>query len=333
MKICIFGAGAVGGYLAARLLKAGHHTVSLVARGEQLDAIRTSGLRLLAEQEDFTVRPAAVTDRAGDLPPQDLVITTLKAHSQPAVARDIGALLGDTGCAMFANNGIPWWWEFRGAGSPGAPVPLLDPDGQLWREVGPQRVLGCVIYSANEVVEPGVVRHTANNRWVLGEPDGSHSGRLEAACDLLRAAGVNAQASDDIRRWIWSKLLRNAPLNSVCALTRLPINGLAGEPALIELCSAVVDEVAAVAASHGVDVSDQVGAAKAAPRLGGAADGASALGIRPSMLQDVEQGRPMEIEAIVGQVQALGRATGTPTPSLDLLVPLLRGLDRRRAQR
>ncbi|NML44664.1 2-dehydropantoate 2-reductase [Ramlibacter sp. G-1-2-2] len=327
MRVCVFGAGAVGGHLAARLLQAGRHEVSVVARGEQLRAIGADGLTLLSRDEQFTVRPHATTDRPQDLPAQDVVFVSMKAQSQPAAARDIAGLLAPTGVTVFVNNGIPWWWTYRGAEAPGTPLPLLDPLAALWTHVGPQRALGCVIYSANEVVRPGVIRHVANNRWLLGEPDGTRSARLAAVIALLNAAQLQAEAVADIRKSAWTKLLRNVPLNSLCALTRLPVSGLARVPELEALCAGIVEEVAAIAAADGTDLSDQVEIAKAAPRLGAATDGSQAAEIRPSMLQDVLGGRTMEVEAILGQVQAFARATGTPCPRLDVLVALVRGLE------
>lgn len=328
MRLCVFGAGAVGGYLAARLLASGLHEVSVVARGEQLRAIAANGLTLISPEETLVMRPAQVTDRVQALPPQDVVFVTLKAHSLPAAATDIAALLAPAGVAVFLNNGIPWWWSYRGPTDAGAPLPLLDPTGALWATVGPGRVLGGVVYSANEVLRPGVVQHTANNRWLLGEPGGGLSERLQLITGLLRDAELNAEAVPDIRTEVWAKLLRNAPMNALCALTRLPVNQLAFEPALLGLYETVIDEVAAVAASGGVDLSSRVAEAKAAPRLGASVDGRATAVIRPSMLQDTILGRRMEVEPILGQVQALARAGGTACPVIDMVLPLLRGLDR-----
>lgn len=326
MKMCVFGAGAVGGYLAARLLRAGSCQLSVVARGEQLRTIARDGLRLITAQEDFVVRPAAVTDRPHDLPPQDVVLVTLKAHAQPAAAPGIAALLGRSGTAVFVNNGIPWWWTYRGDAPAAGPLPLLDPEGALWTQVRPERVIGCVVYSANEVVRPGVVRHAANNRWLLGEPDGSRSERMRSIAQCLRNAGLGVEEVSDIRSQVWAKLLRNASLNPLAALTRLTVERIGQVPGLAELCAAVVDEIVAVAAADGTDLAGEAQAARAAPQRSGALEGPSAGSIRPSMLQDVLAGRALETEAILGQVQVFARASGTPTPRIDVLLPLLRGL-------
>ena len=329
MNICIFGAGAIGGYLAARLLRFTDHQVSVVARGEQLQAIQERGLRLLTPSEDFVVRPHAATERAQDLPAQDLVLVTLKAHTQGAAAADIAHLLSGGGSAVFVNNGIPWWWTYgvESGDSAVESLPLLDPDGTLWRQVQPQRVIGCVAYSANAVVEPGVVRHTANNRWVLGEPNGQDTQRLSQVVALMRQAGLQAEASDHIRRVVWSKLLRNAAMNSLCALTRLSVDQLAAVPGMMDLYRALVQEVATIAAMQGYELNAEAEAAKQVPLLGAAIDGTQGARIKPSMLQDIEAGRSIEVEAIVGQVQAMACAGGVVTPVLDAIVPMLRALN------
>ena len=328
MRLCVYGAGAVGGYLAVQLCQAGAHAVSVVARGAQREAIAAHGLTLWSGEQSVQARPHAVTDDVRTLAPQDLVFVTTKAPAQAAAADDIARLLGPAGCAVFVCNGIPWWWHHRGAAAPGQPLPLLDPHASLWNRVRPERVLGCVVYSANEVVRPGVVRHQANNRWLLGEPDGSASARLADVLLLLASAGLQAQASDDLRRDIWTKLLRNVALNPLCALTRLPVDALAQDAQLLALCHALVDEVAAVAGALGYDVSAGATAAKQASGLGGALDGRGSASIRPSMLQDVLQGRPTEVEAILGQVQRFAGERGVRSPTLDLLLPLVRALER-----
>lgn len=327
MRICVFGAGAVGGFIAAHLARAGHHEVSLVVRGAHLAAIRARGLTLRTAHEQFTVRPHAASAVPRELPPQDLVIVTLKAQSQPAAADDIAALLAPGASAVFAANGLPWWWTYRGAAAPGGPLRLLDPDARLWERVSPERTIGCVIFSANEVVEPGVVQHSTNNRFLLGEPDGRLSARVQAIAQMLRDAGVGGEATPDIRRWVWTKLLRNAPVNPLCALTRLPTNRLAEDPQLLALYDAVVDELAEVAAAQGTDLSAELPAAREVARKGPSIDG-KRREIRPSMLQDAIAGRSLETEAILGQLQEFGRESGVATPAIDMLLPLLRGLDR-----
>lgn len=327
MRICIYGAGGVGGYLAANIGHAGVAELSVIARGPHKEAIAANGLRLETPQGTLAVRPDHVTDDPDALPPQDLIFVTVKVMSQPAIAQPLRRLAGNDGVAIFAANGIPWWWK-HATRNP-QPLPLIDPDGQLWNTLGAQRALGCVVYSANEVIAPGVVRHLGNNRWVLGEPDASLSDRLLRTVDLLRRCGVGAEASPDIRSEIWAKLLRNASLNSLCTLTRLPVDGLADDPQLLALADALVEDIITIARAQGCDIGGSREGAKEQLRRGGAEGGAKPVkGLRPSMLQDALAGRPLEVEAILGQVQALAIESGTPCPSIDGILPLVRGLNR-----
>jgi 2-dehydropantoate 2-reductase len=328
MKVCIFGVGAVGGFMAAQMLqvKDTKLQVSVIARGEQLRAIAARGLILRKPDGDITARPHAHTDRAADLAPQDIVFVTLKAPSQPGVAKEIASLLAPGGHAVFVNNGIPWWWTYGTSDS--ASLSLLDPNANLWNLISPQRTLGCVVYSANEVIEPGVVRHAGNNRWLLGEPGGGLSDRLHQTVALLKEAGLGAEAIPDLRSQIWAKLLRNAPLNPLCALTRLPVEALASDPALLRQCDALINDIAAIALAQGCDLSTEIQGARDAIRGGAGKTGSAVGSVRPSMLQDVEAGRGMEVEAILGQAQAFARQRNTPCPAIDHILPLIRGLDR-----
>jgi 2-dehydropantoate 2-reductase len=340
LKVCVFGAGAVGGHLAARLIASAAAEVSIVARGEHLRAIRQHGLRLREGGREIVAKPIAATDCAADIPPQDIIFITLKSVSYPDAADAIASLVAPGGHVVCVGNGIQWWWNY-GAGRSGgpdkarptnglrsdaAPLPLLDPGGRVWNSIGPERALGCVPYSINEASEPGVIAHGGNNRWIVGEPDNAMTERLEATVRLMRAAGLGAEASTDLRRDIWIKLLRNVPLNALCALTRQPIDGLAAEPGLMALLNQIIDEIVAVARAHGWELpADAVMAAREAPLHGGALDGRQ-RGIKPSMLQDVLAGRAMEVESIAGMPREFAREAGVETPALDAIVPLLRGL-------
>ncbi|WP_374409627.1 ketopantoate reductase family protein [Hydrogenophaga sp.] len=243
------------------------------------------------------------------------------------VAADIAQLLAHTGTAVFINNGVPWWWNHHGEHDSAGPLPLIDPDGHLWSQVRPERVVGCIVYSANRKTGPGVIEHVANNRWIFGEPNGRSTSRLQAIAQMTQRAGLMAETSADLRREVWIKLLRNAPLNSICALTRLPVRSLVAHPDLVALCHHVIEEIVAVAAAQGVDISDCAHDARQAPLRGGAVNGQTTRPLLPSMLQDVLHGAPTEHEAILGQPQAFARTAGVPTPRIDLLLALLRGLD------
>ena len=320
------GAGAVGGYLAARLISSNQAEVAIIERGPHLSAIRNDGLRLITPEEELRVRPVAVVESASELPAQDIVFVALKTTAYAGLARNLVGLLARDGYAMFINNGIPWWWN-SGLSRRERPLALLDPGEELWRVLTPERVLGCVIYSMNEVIAPGVIQHNGNNRWIVGEPNDTMSERMTRTAHLLKQAGLNAECSLDLRRNVWAKLLRNAPLNSICALTRLSIAGLAGEPGILKLVNAVIDEIVAVASAHGSDISEYVSAARAAPTLGGAVAGQKVGEVKPSMLQDALAGRAMEVEAILGQPESFAREAGIPTPAIDVILPLLRALN------
>ncbi len=319
MKVCVFGAGAVGSNIAAHLLRASTARVAIVARGPHLDAMRRRGLTLRSDADAFTVETPLATDDPGSLGPQDLVLVTLKAVSLPSCAAAIGRLLAPGGAAAFLSNGVPWWWR-HGLDDAPATLPLLDPDGALWRDVGPERSLGGVIYSPNEIVEPGVVVNRARSRFVFGAPKAGPNPMLDRTVALFRAAGMEAQASADIRREIWLKLLLNAPGNPLAALTRLTAGERAEDEGLVAVASAIIREVLAVAAAEGWDLAADVDV-DAAVRPAGALGGG-----RPSMLQDVLAGRPTEVEALLGQPAAFAKAHGLATPVVDVVLALMRGL-------
>ena len=320
MNVCIFGAGAIGGNVGARLAVARGSELSVVARGAQLKAIKERGLVLRTDEGEVLGRPAVATDDPATLPQQDLVIVTLKANALPDAAEAIARLIAPGGCALFLNNGIPWWWSHGLKGARGT-LPLIDPDGKLWTHVRPERALGCVIYGPSDVIEPGVVFHTGGSRWVMGEPDGTMSARLDGAVQLFKSAGLKAEAATDIRREVWLKLVRNAPANSLAAITRLGLPEITADPELRPIAVRIVRETLAVAAALGWDLHAQVDAEQIAGR-------SARGGPRLSMLQDVLQGRPIEVEVHLGQTQAFARDKGVPVPTIDTLLPLLRGLNR-----
>ena len=319
MKVCVFGAGAVGGHLAVQMLAADPSGISIVARGAMLRAIRERGLALRKDGKEVRVRPPVATDDPSTLPPQDLVLVTLKAHSVPGAAQTIARLMAPEGCAVFLLNGIPWWWQHGLSGSADT-LPLLDPDRALWREVRPERTLGGVVHSPNEIVQPGVIRHSGPDHVILGEPDGSSSARLEAAIDLLRARGVDARASQDLRRDILHKLVFNASGNPISALARADLGEQGSNPELRALSIAVMRETLDVAAALGWDLRAKLDVEAAASR--------GKPGDRPSMLQDALLGRRLEVDAVLGQVQAFAREKSVAVPTIDVILPLLRALDR-----
>ena len=322
MKVCIFGAGALGGHLAAQLIASKQAEISLVTRGAHLAAIRERGITLKMGGRDVGGMAAAATDDPATLPPQDIVFVALKAQTLPVAAAAIGKLIKPDGCAVFLLNGIPWWFNHTLPGNKGT-LPLLDPDGGLWREVGAARVVGSVVYSPNEVVAPGMIVNSNQNRWVFGEPDLSLSSgaRLKTIIDLVRATGIETEASADIRRELFKKLANNASNNTLCSLTRLDSAEVANDEGLAGLSMGIIGETLAVAAKLGWDMTAELNVRQIATRSRGKP------GAKPSTLQDVLAGKSLEIDALLGQTQVFARELGIATPVIDVCVPLLQGLD------
>ncbi|MCC7282239.1 MAG: 2-dehydropantoate 2-reductase [Acetobacteraceae bacterium] len=316
MKVCIFGAGAIGGYIAARLAHAGAAEVSVVARGPHLAAMKERGLVLRAGGESITTHPRVSGDPA-ELGPQDYVVITLKAHSVPGALPQILPLLGDSTAVVMGVNGVPWWYFFGLAGPyQNRRLASIDPGDAQWQQITPQRVIGCVVYPAAEVPEPGVVELIEGDRFSLGEPDGSRSERVMKLSEALIKAGLKAPVRPRIRDEIWVKLWGNLSFNPISALTHATLEQIVGDAGTRAVARAMMLEAQAVAEKLGVKFP--IGVDK---RI----DGAGAVGAhKTSMLQDLERGRPMEIEALVGAVAELGRVTETPTPSIDIVLALIR---------
>jgi 2-dehydropantoate 2-reductase len=303
MRICIFGAGAVGGHLAARLAACGHE-VSVVARGPHLEAMARQGVKLLHGDELIEGRV-----RTEGLGPQEAILVTLKANALAGFAQAAAPLLAADTVVVFAQNGIPWWY---------APdMPSLDPGGRLARAVPRASVAGGVVYSANEVVEPGVVRNfvPGNNMLVIGDADKRNPPQLRALREALERAGMASPEPEDIRQALWAKLAQNVGNSSLCLLTESPVSAVHADPQLRRLADAMKAEAVAIARAHGVDIAR-------APQRPSGGHASGAVGHKPSMLQDYQRGRPMEIEAQLVAPLALGRVAGVPTPTLDMVVPL-----------
>jgi 2-dehydropantoate 2-reductase len=315
MKICIYGAGSIGGYLGVELAHAGHE-VSLVARGAHLQAIREKGLKLVVEGKEKIARVPASEDPR-ELGPQDYVILTLKAHSVPPVVEKMVPLLGADTAVVTAQNGILWWYFHRLEGPwKGKRLEIADPGGTIWNTLGPEREIGCVVYPSCEIVEPGVVKHIDGKRFMLGEPDGSRSGRVMALSKAFTAAGFKAPVRKKIRDDIWLKLWGNVSFNAVSVLTRATLEEMARDPGTREVIRNIMLEAEAVAKKLGVQFTVDV-----ETRI----DWAEEVGAhKTSMLQDLERGRPMEIDALVGVVVEMGRLVGIPTPTIDAVLSLVK---------
>lgn len=319
MKVCIVGAGAIGGYFGFALAAAGVD-VGLIARGAHLEAMRAHGVRV--RDGDGPERRAAVsvTDDPAAFGPQDVVIITLKAHSVPALCPRLRPLLGPGTAVVTASNGIPWWY-FHALGGPheGRRLESIDPGGAQWETIGPARALGCVVHTAAEIVEPGVVAvspHPGRNRLPLGEPDGTRSARVTALSKAFIGAGFKAPVRTDIRSDVWVKLWGNLAFNPVSALTGATLEDIARDPGARAVVEAMMREGRAVGEALG---------ARFAIDMDRRIRGAEQVGAhRTSMLQDLERGRPMEIDALVGVVAELGRLVGAPTPTIDTVYRLVR---------
>lgn len=315
MKLCVYGAGAIGGYLGVGLAQAGVD-VSLVARGPHLEAIRARGLTLKSEAGEHTVRLAA-TDDPATLGAQDYVVIALKANSVPGVVDRMRPLLGRDTAVVFAVNGIPWWYFYKLPGPwENRPIESVDPGGRQWQVIGPERAIGCVVHPACEVVAPGVVQHIDGNRFDLGEPDGSASERCKALGAAMVAAGFKAPVRPRIRDDIWLKLWGNLSFNPISALTLATLEQIAHDPGTRDVARRMMLEGSAVAERLGVRFA--VGVDR---RI----DGAAAVGAhKTSMLQDLERGRAMEIDPLLTAVGELGVLVGVPTPTIDAVLALVR---------
>jgi len=314
MRICIYGAGAIGAWLGAELETAGEE-VTLIARGPHLDAMQKNGVKLLIDGEERISHPRCVEDPA-EAGEQDYVIITLKAHSLAGIADKIQPLLGPDTAVVTGVNGIPWWYFYKLKGEyENHKLETIDPGGRFWNAVGPERAIGFVVYPAAEIAEPGVIRHIEGDRYTMGEPDGRLSERTEKLCTALANAGFQARVRDNIRDDIWVKLWGNLCFNPISALTHATLDKVAGEPDTGNVCRLMMLEAQAIGEKLGAGFR-----VSAERRLaGGAAVGAH----KTSMLQDLEAGRPMEIDALVTVVQELGRLVGVPTPTLDVVLALI----------
>jgi 2-dehydropantoate 2-reductase len=321
MKIAIIGAGAIGGYLGAKLALAGADVTFLV-RGASLQAIRAQGVRLIAaDGSEQVARQVRASDDYRHAGVHDVVVLAMKAHQLGAVADSVPLLCGPETVIVPMQNGIPYWYFHKLPGRfEGQVLHSVDPEGRIARAIGPQRVLGCVVYPASELVAPGVVRHIEGDRFPLGEPDGSISARAQRVSDAFQSAGFKAPLLSDIRAEIWLKLWGNLVFNPVSALTRATLADICRFEPTRQLAALMMSEAQQVAAELGVTFRVSIERRIA---------GAEKVGAhKTSMLQDIEAGREPEIEALVGSVVELARLTGTPTPHIDAVYALTRLLGR-----
>ena len=322
MKVCIFGAGAIGGYLAHGLAQVEGVTLTLIARGAHLEAMNTKGLTLIKDGTETTVPVRAVKNPV-DAGPQDVVINCLKSHQAWESAPDMLPLLGPDTTVVTAQNGVPWWY-FHGLSGPfaGSQLDAVDRDNRQWDLIGPDRAIGCSVYPATEIVAPGVIRHVYGDKFALGEPDGTITPRVTQIAQMLEQAGFRAPVLEDIRSELWLKLWGNLCFNPISAITGATLDIVATDPASRATAKAMMLEAQTIAESLGasfrVDVERRI-------------NGAAKVGAhRTSMLQDFEAGKAMEIDALVMAVQEMGRITGHATPTIDVVLGLVQQMARTR---
>jgi 2-dehydropantoate 2-reductase len=315
MRICIVGAGAIGGFIGVLLARAGNE-VSFVARGPHLDAMRANGARLLIDGQELVARVPS-TDNARELGPQDIVFITMKAHSVPAAVDSIVPLLGADTAIVTGVNGIPYWYfQDQGSQLDGATFECIDPGGRQLKLLGAERAIGCVLNPAADVIAPGVIRHVHGRRFPIGEPNGQRTARLERLHQVMEAAGLEAPIRTDIRDEIWLKLWGNLCLSPISALTHATLDLVATDPGTRAVCRSMMAEGQRIGESIGVRFR-----VDADRRL----DGAAAVGPHKiSMLVDLESGRPMEIDPIVTVVQEIGQRLGISTPTIDVVAALIK---------
>lgn len=314
MKVCVFGAGAIGGYLGVLLSRAGAD-VSLVARGPHLQAMRENGVRVLQDGQEIVAHVPCTNDPA-ELGPQDYVIVGLKAHQMTTAVEAMQPLLGPDTAVVTAVNGIPYWYFHKqGNEYEGRTVETVDPGGVQWRGLGPARAIGCVVYPATEVVEPGIIQHIYGNNFPLGEPSGEVTERVTKLSEAFVAAGLKAPVLDRIRDEIWLKLWGNLSFNPISALTHATLDVICTDPGTRAVARSMMVEAQTIADKLGVkfrvDVDRRI-------------EGARKVGAhKTSMLQDLERGRVMEIGPLVTVVQELGQMVGVPTPTIDVVHALV----------
>jgi 2-dehydropantoate 2-reductase len=323
MRICVVGAGSIGGLLAAKLSASGED-VTVIARGPHLAAIRQNGLKLI-EPEGEIVAPVEATSTLADLGEQDLIVLAVKAHQIADVAPQIAKVLASGTTVLTAQNGIPWWYFLKGVDvHRGRRLESVDPGGLIAAHIPVETLVGSVVYAAADIVAPGIIRHAEGNRITVGEVDGDATSRIQSISEVLTNAGFKSPVSSDIRLEIWTKLLGNLTFNPISALTHATLAGICRYPPTRELAVKMMKEAKTVGEKLGIKFRISIDRRVA---------GAEAIGEhKTSMLQDVESGRVLETDALLGSVIELARLTGTPTPHLDTVYGLTKLLGERLKQ-
>jgi 2-dehydropantoate 2-reductase len=315
MKVCVVGAGAIGGMMAAKLANSGHQ-LTIIARGAHLDAIRNNGLKYIENGEELVITELTATAEMSEVTGQDLVLLGVKAHQIAPIADKLQDMLSDEGVIVTLQNGIPWWYFQRLAGDyENNIVRTVDPDGAIAAAIDPSRIIGCIAYPAATIDEPGVIRHIEGNRYPVGELDGSESERVQAICSAFVEAGFKSFVLPDIRSEIWLKLWGNLSFNPISALTHSTLVDICQFPQTRALAAQMMTEAQQIAeqlgASFRVSMERRI-------------EGAESVGKhKTSMLQDLEVGKAMEIDGMLGVVIELGEQTGVATPAMNTVYALV----------
>ncbi|MBU6193982.1 MAG: 2-dehydropantoate 2-reductase [Burkholderiales bacterium] len=315
MKMAIVGAGSIGGLIGARLAHAGQAEVCALARGATLHSLQTQGWRLRSPDGDLQA-PARASDQPAALGVQDVVVLAVKAPALAALAPQLGPMMGPHTLVVPAMNGVPWWFCDRVPGFEGRTLSSIDPQGRLSQVLPASQTIGCVVHASASTPEPGLVQHRMGRGLILGEAWGGHSPRVQALCDVLAHAGFDTTHSDHIRRDIWFKLWGNLTMNPVSALTGATMDQVLADPLLLAFCSQAMREASNIGARVGCPIEQSPEERHAITAKLGA--------VKTSMLQDVEAGRPIELDAIVTAVHEIGTALGEPMPAISALLGLTR---------
>ena len=324
MKVCIVGAGAIGGYMAVRIANAGHN-VSVIARGPHLAAIKDRGMKLIEENDEFVAENLTATEFVGELGPMDVVLLALKAHQIVPIVNDMSVLLGPNTVIVTLQNGIPWWYFQNFAGDyANRVVETVDPGGLLFNSIDPNRLIGCIAYPATTISKPGVIQHIEGNRFPVGELSGMKTERVQMVSDLFAESGFKSRIIDDIRSEIWLKLWGNLTFNPISALTH---------STLVDICQfPLTRQLAATMMTEAQTVGERLGAHFRIPMEKRIAGAESVGKHKTSMLQDVEAGKPIEIESMLGAVIELAEVTGVQTPTLRAIYACVSLLDKTLSQ-
>jgi 2-dehydropantoate 2-reductase len=315
MKACIVGAGAIGGFIGTRLALAGNCELSAYARGATLQALRSHGWRL-EMKDQLLQKPARASDSAAELGVQDLVIIAVKGQGLAAAARDIAPLIGPATIILPAMNGVPWWFGHGIAALGNQPLDSVDPGGIVAAALPFEQVLGCVVHASTKAPKPGLVSHQMGNGLIIGEPGGGSSPRAERVCQLLRQAGFDTTLSANVRYDIWYKLWGNMTMNPVTAITGASADRVLDDHLVAEFCRSAMREAAFIGERIGCHIAETPEQRHLVTRKLGA--------FKSSMLQDVEAGRPIELDALVGAVREIGQRLAVPTPHIDALFGMAR---------